>query len=131
LGFNTILFVRKGLARTKKAPLSRDRREASLGESRALSREHENIMADTAPKKPNGLQKVLQPSKELSAIVGSAPLSRGDVVSKMWAYIKQHKLQDPTNKREIVADDKLKPVFGGKAKVDMFEMNKHLAKHLS
>ncbi len=88
-------------------------------------------MADTAPKKPNGLQKVLQPSKELSAIVGSKPLSRGDVVSKMWAYIKTHKLQNPANKREIVADDKLKPVFGGKAKVDMFEMNKHLAKHLS
>ncbi len=87
-------------------------------------------MADTAPKKPNGLQKVLQPSPELAAVVGSAPLSRGTVVSKMWAYIKTHKLQNPANKREIIADAKLKPVFGGKDKVDMFEMNKHLAKHL-
>ena len=87
-------------------------------------------MADTAPKKPNGLQKVLQPSKELSAVVGSAPLSRGDVVSKMWAYIKKHNLQNPANKREILADANLKPVFGGKDKVDMFEMNKHLANHL-
>jgi chromatin remodeling complex protein RSC6 len=87
-------------------------------------------MADTAPKKPNGLQKVMQPSSELGAVVGSAPLSRGDVVSKMWAYIKKNNLQNPANKREILADAKLKPVFGGKDKVDMFEMNKHLAKHL-
>lgn len=86
-------------------------------------------MAET-PKKPNGLQKVLQPSPELSGVVGSAPLSRGEVVSKMWAYIKKNNLQNPTNKREIVADAKLKPVFGGKDRVDMFEMNKHLAKHL-
>ena len=87
-------------------------------------------MAETAPKKPNGLQKVMQPSPELAAVVGSAPLSRGQVVSKMWAHIKTNKLQNPANKREILADAKLKPVFGGKDKVDMFEMNKHLAKHL-
>jgi chromatin remodeling complex protein RSC6 len=88
-------------------------------------------MAETPPKKPNGLQKVLQPSPELSAVIGPGQLSRGEVVSKIWAYIKEHKLQDPANKREIIADAKLKPVFGGKDKVDMFEMNKHLAKHLS
>ena len=88
-------------------------------------------MAESSPKKPNGLQKVLQPSPELSAVIGAGKLSRGEVVSKIWAYIKQHKLQDPANKREIVADAKLKPVFGGKDRVDMFEMNKHLAKHLS
>jgi chromatin remodeling complex protein RSC6 len=85
---------------------------------------------DMADKKPNGLQQVLKPSSELSAIVGSASLSRGEVVSKMWAYIKANKLQNPANKREILADAKLKPVFGGLAKVNMFEMNKHLAKHL-
>jgi chromatin remodeling complex protein RSC6 len=49
----------------------------------------------------------------------------------MWAYIKKHNLQNPSNKREIVADDKLRPIFDGKDRVDMFEMNKHLAKHLS
>jgi len=87
-------------------------------------------MADNAPKKPNGLQKIMQPSPELAAVVGSAKLSRGDVVSKMWAYIKKNNLQNPANKREILADAKLKPVFGGKDKVDMFEMNKHLANHL-
>ena len=87
-------------------------------------------MADSAPKKPNGLQKIMQPSPELAAVIGSDKLSRGDVVSKMWSYIKSNNLQNPTNKREIVADAKLKPVFGGKDRVDMFEMNKHLANHL-
>lgn len=88
-------------------------------------------MAETSPKKPNGLQKVLKPSPELAGVIGAAELSRGEVVSKMWAYIKSNNLQNPANKREIIADAKLKPVFGGKDKVDMFEMNKHLAKHLS
>ncbi len=87
-------------------------------------------MVETTAKKPNGLQKVLQPSPELAGVIGPGQLSRGEVVSKVWAYIKSHNLQNPANKREILADAKLKPVFGGKDKVDMFEMNKHLAKHL-
>lgn len=82
------------------------------------------------PKKPNGLQQVLKPSPALAAVVGGSELSRGDAVSKIWAYIKQNNLQNPANKREILADAKLRPVFDGKDKVSMFEMNKHLAKHL-
>ena len=83
----------------------------------------------TEGKKPNALQKPLQPSKELAAVVGAEPLSRGEVVSKVWEYIKQHNLQNPENRREIVADEKLEAVLG-KKKVTMFEMNKHLARHL-
>ena len=79
--------------------------------------------------KANALQKPLHPSKELAAVVGSAPLARGQVVSKMWEYIRSHNLQNPENRREILADDKLRKVFG-KEKVTMFEMNKHLAGHL-
>jgi upstream activation factor subunit UAF30 len=82
-----------------------------------------------AGSKPNALQQPLQPSKELAAIVGTNPLPRGEVVSKMWEYIKKNNLQNPENKREIIADDKLQPIFG-KPKVTMFEMNKHLAQHL-
>jgi chromatin remodeling complex protein RSC6 len=81
-------------------------------------------------KKVNALQKPLQPSPELAAVVGPGMLSRGDVVSKIWVYIKKNNLQNPANKREIVADDKLRKVFDGKPAVSMFEMNKHLAKHL-
>ena len=75
------------------------------------------------------LMKPLQPSKELAAVVGSKPLPRPEVVSKVWDYIKKNKLQDPQNKREIMADEKLQAVFG-KNRVTMFEMNKHLAQHL-
>jgi chromatin remodeling complex protein RSC6 len=84
----------------------------------------------TSTKKPNSaFSKPLQPSQELAAVVGSSPLPRTEVVSKVWDYIKKHKLQDPQNKREIVADDKLKAVFG-KGRVTMFEMNKHFVQHL-
>ena len=79
--------------------------------------------------KPNALQQPLQLSKELAAVVGSGPLPRGEVVSKVWEYIKKQDLQNPENRREILADDKLEAVFG-KKKVTMFEMNKYLAQHL-
>jgi len=82
-----------------------------------------------AKKTESAFSKPLTPSKELAAVVGSAPLPRTEVVSKMWEYIKKHKLQNEANKREIVADAKLHAVFG-KPKVTMFEMNKYLAQHL-
>jgi chromatin remodeling complex protein RSC6 len=85
-----------------------------------------------AAKKPNpALMKPLQPSAALAAVVGSSPLPRTEVVSKVWEYIKANNLQNPENKREILADDKLRAVFDGKDKVSMFEMNKHFAQHLS
>jgi upstream activation factor subunit UAF30 len=65
----------------------------------------------------------------LAAIVGSSALARSEVVSKVWDHIRKNNLQNPENRREILADDKLKKVFG-KDKVTMFEMNKHLSAHL-
>ncbi len=79
--------------------------------------------------KANALQQPLRPSSELAAVVGPEPLPRGEVVSKVWDYIKAHDLQNPEDRREILADDTLRKVFG-KDKVTMFEMNKHLARHL-
>lgn len=79
--------------------------------------------------KSNALQKPLQPSQELAAIVGNGPIARSEVVSKVWDYIKKNDLQNPENRREILADEKLEPVFGRK-KVTMFEMNKYLSQHL-
>jgi chromatin remodeling complex protein RSC6 len=78
-----------------------------------------------------GITAPVQPSPDLAAIVGEDKLPRSEVVSKMWEYIKKNDLQDPKDKRQILADDKLKKVFDGNAKVSMFEMNKHLSKHLS
>ena len=80
--------------------------------------------------KVNALQKPLQPSEELAAVIGPGPLPRGEVVSKIWEYIRSHNLQNPENRREIVADDQLRRVFG-KDRVTMFEMSKHLAAHLT
>ncbi|MCT4641650.1 MAG: SWIB/MDM2 domain-containing protein [Bacteriovoracaceae bacterium] len=74
--------------------------------------------------------KALTPSKDLAQIVGSKPLPRTEVVKKLWVYIKKHNLQNPKNKRNIIADAKLKPVFGGKKEVSMFEMTKLVSKHL-
>ena len=68
--------------------------------------------AGTTGKKPNALQKPLQPSKELAAVVGSSPLPRGEVVSKVWEYIKKNNLQNPENRREILADAKLSRCSG-------------------
>ena len=84
---------------------------------------------DTGGRKPNALQRPLRPSAELAAVVGPEPLPRGEVVSKVWEYIKKNDLQNPQDRREILADEKLEPIFGAK-KVTMFEMNKHLARHL-
>ena len=80
-------------------------------------------------KRPNGLQQPLKPSAELAAVVGAEPLPRGEGVSKVWEHIQAKGLQHPENRREILADSKLEPIFGAK-KVTMFEMNKHLARHL-
>jgi chromatin remodeling complex protein RSC6 len=82
----------------------------------------------TAPK-TGGIHAPVQPSPELGAIVGNDRLPRSQVISKVWDYIKSNNLQNPANKREILADDKLKKVFG-KDKVTMFEMNKHIAGHV-
>ena len=76
-----------------------------------------------------GIHAPVQPSPELGAVVGNDALPRSEVISKVWEYIKKNNLQNPENKREILADDKLKKVFG-RDKVTMFEMNKYIAQHL-
>jgi len=82
-------------------------------------------------RKPNAaFMRALTPSAELAAVVGNKPMPRTDVVKKIWVYIKANKLQDAKNRRMINADAKLKSVFAGKGQVSMFDMAKHLAKHL-
>ncbi|MFT5206375.1 MAG: chromatin remodeling complex protein RSC6 [Candidatus Omnitrophota bacterium] len=84
-----------------------------------------------AKKKANSaFMKPLEVTDELAAVVGKGPLPRSEVVKKLWVYIKKHDLQDPKARRNIIADDKLLPVFGGKKVVDMFEMTKLVSKHL-
>src|SRR6266498_5458705 len=75
--------------------------------------------------------KPMQPSPQLSAVVGSTPIPRTEVTKKLWQYIKRNGLQDAKNRRAINADDKLRPVFGGRAQVTMFDMTKLVNKHVS
>ena len=72
----------------------------------------------------------VQPDAELAAIVGSAPLPRTEITKKLWEYIRRNGLQDAKDRRSINADDKLRPVFGGKKKVTMFEMTKLVSQHI-
>jgi chromatin remodeling complex protein RSC6 len=75
--------------------------------------------------------KPMKLSEELEAVVGKGPMPRSEVVKGLWVYIKKHDIQDPKNKRNIVPDEKLNKVFGGKGTVSMFEMTKLVSKHLS
>ena len=82
-------------------------------------------------RKPNAaFMAPVQPSASLAEVVGAKPIPRTEVTKRLWAYIKKNKLQDQNNKRMIKADATLKPVFGGKATVNMFEMTKLVNKHL-
>lgn len=78
-----------------------------------------------------GFMKPMTISPELAEVVGKGPMPRSEVVKALWVYIKKNNLQDPKNKRNIVADENLKKVFGGKEVVSMFEMTKLVSKHLS
>ena len=99
---------------------------------KAAKRPAKKAAKKKSTRKPNpAFMRPLTPSSTLAAVVGSKAIPRTEVVKKMWVYIKANKLQDKNNKRMINADDKLKPVFGGKSQVSMFDMAKHIGKHLS
>ena len=88
--------------------------------------------AKKAKRAPNpAFMKPMTPSATLAPVVGATPMPRTEVTKKLWQYIKKNNLQDAKNRRAINADDKLKPVFGGKAQVSMFDMTKLVSKHLS
>jgi upstream activation factor subunit UAF30 len=88
--------------------------------------------AKKTTRKPSAaFMKPMQPDEALAAVVGEKAIPRTEITKKLWAYIKKNDLQDTKNKRNINADDKLKAVFGGKKTVNMFEMTKLVAKHIS
>ena len=87
--------------------------------------------AKKAKRAPNpAFMTAMTPSAQLAPVVGSNPMPRTEVTKKLWQYIKKNNLQDAKNRRMINADDKLKPVFGGKGQVSMFDMTKLVNKHL-
>jgi len=84
----------------------------------------------SARKPSAAFMKALTPSESLAAVIGNKPVPRTEIVKKLWVYIKANKLQDKANKRMINADAKLKPIFGGKSQVSMFDMAKHISKNV-
>ncbi len=88
--------------------------------------------AKKSSRKPNAaFMKPLQPDDALAQVVGEKPLPRTEITKKLWAYIKKEGLQDKKNRRNINADDALRPIFNGKKQVSMFEMTKLVAQHVS
>ncbi len=82
-------------------------------------------------RKPNAaFMAPVTPDAALSEVVGSKPMPRTEITKRLWAYIKRNGLQDSRNRRMINADASLKPVFGGKSAVNMFEMTKLVSKHV-
>lgn len=77
-----------------------------------------------------GLAQEVKPDAALAAVIGEDKATRAEVTKRIWAYIKEHDLQDPADRRKIVADDKLRPLFDGKDKVSMFEMTRLVNQHV-
>ena len=117
----------------KKKSSSSKRKTAKRGTARKKSATKSRAKTRSKTKRsPNAaFMKPMRPSASLSAVVGSSPLPRTEITKRLWAYIKRKGLQDNKNRRMINADDSLRPVFGGKRQVSMFEMTKLVNKHLS
>ena len=114
----------KAAAPAKKAvaPASKDAKSSPAAKAAA---------APAKKRTPNAaFMKAMTPSPSLAAIIGDKPVPRTEVTKKVWAYIKEHSLQDPAQRTMINADAKLKDIFK-KAQVSMFEMTKLINSHLS
>jgi len=108
------------MAKSKKGKASK--KKASMAKKPAKKK---------SARKPNAaFMKPMTPTATLAAVIGSSGMPRTEVTKKLWAYIKRNGLQDRVNKRMINADEKLKPVFGGKSQVSMFEMTRLVNNHL-
>lgn len=127
--------ARKQEAAAKKAKPAQVKPSAAPASTPATSR---------APKKPpvtpkgtagkkgqSDFMQPLQPSLQLAVIVGSKPMPRTEIVSKIWDYIKKKGLQDKVNKRMVRTDDALKAVFDNKEELSMFELAGLFGKHVT
>jgi chromatin remodeling complex protein RSC6 len=123
--------AKKG-AKRRAAKKSSARKGAKRGSARKSAKSgRKKAKRSGAKRTPNAaFMKPMTPSAQLSSVVGSSPLPRTEVTKKLWAYIKRKGLQDQKNRRQINADENLRPIFGGKANVSMFEMTKLVNKHL-
>ena len=131
--------TRKKTAARKKTARKPARKSTARKSASRKSSTRKKSTKKAARKKSSGKKRTpsaafmrpVQPDNALSAVVGSSPMPRTELTKKLWAYIKRNGLQDSKNRRAINADDKLRPVFGGKSQVSMFDMTKLVNRHLS
>ncbi len=102
-------------------------RPAGAAAKKATKAATKKAAAPKAEKTPRA--GTLKPSPQLAAVIGDGPFGRGEVMKKLWDYIKAHNLQDPKDKRTIVADDKLRPILGADS-VGMFKLAGLVSGHL-
>jgi upstream activation factor subunit UAF30 len=120
------------MATRKKAAKKSAKKSARKPARKTTARKKATKKAAGKKRTPSAaFMKPMQPSSQLAAVVGGSAMPRTEVTKKLWAYIKRNGLQDSKNRRAINADEKLRPVFGGKSQVSMFDMTKLVNKHLS
>jgi chromatin remodeling complex protein RSC6 len=116
---------KKTAKKSKKSAKKSARRPAKKATKKAAKKSGKKRTPSAAFMRP------VTPDGSLSAVVGSSPLPRTELTKKLWQYIKRNGLQDTKNRRNINADDKLRPVFNGRSQVSMFDMTKLVSKHVS
>ncbi|KAJ7717832.1 SWIB/MDM2 domain-containing protein [Mycena maculata] len=117
---------KKRKSKTKSAEMVETDDDSEAGEGKRPSKKKRSSEGGTAR---GGFAKPYLLSEPLAAVLGAEALSRPQVVKQLWVYIKSNELQNPNNKREILCDPALRPVFNVD-KIDMFKMNKVLGQHL-
>ena len=123
--------AKKGAAKKSSAKKGAAKKRGGAKKATKKSAKKKAAKKSGAKRVPSAaFMKPMMPSAALANVVGTSPLPRTEVTKKLWAYIKRKGLQDAKNRRQINADDNLKPVFGGKGQVSMFEMTKLVNKHL-
>jgi upstream activation factor subunit UAF30 len=121
----------ESMATAKKKAAKKGAKKAAAKKAPAKKAAAKKAPAKKTKRAPNpAFMKPMTPSAQLAPVVGASPMPRTEVTKKLWQYIKKNNLQDAKNRRMINADDKLKPIFGGKGQVSMFDMTKLVNKHL-
>jgi len=123
--------AKKGGAKKGGAKKGGAKKAAKKGGAKKATRKSATKKRSGAKRTPNAaFMKAMQPSDQLSSVVGSSPMPRTEITKKLWQYIKRKGLQDAKNRRMINADENLRPIFK-KDQVSMFDMTKLVNKHLS
>lgn len=114
---------------TKKAsqPQKRGRKAAASARGNGRAKGNGSVKGNGSAK---GIMKPVRPDRVLGAVVGNEPISRPEITRRLWEYIREHDLQDPKDRRKIVCDENLRPLFDGKRKISMLEMAGFVSEHI-